>query len=932
MSYQELVILLPCHSLEDFPQHHEGEEADGLLAGWTALWHPQLLAPLSQGPSWCRADDPPESLVGKLVVIPSVSVRELPAEFSDRLSAEEACVIQGERDRRAILDRALSAAGIRGDQELDLAADFLALGYCYLQMQLLTRQMRYSSNLDEGHFFRQLLAAAQAAVASDHETATGKLTACFDMLAEERDHYYSVDAYLLDLTLIEPGCSFERLQSELAAGGAINLLASATTLAGLPAELIAAVQQRLSVGSIGLVGGEQCEGATPLLSCETILAGFKQGAQTYQSLLGQQPEIFGRRRFGLSPLLPQLLDKLGYRGALHFTLDDGRFPLGTQAKTRWEGCDGSAVDAIAKVPLDATRPETFLGFAHRLGESMDMDHVSTLCLAHWSGSPSVWYDDLRRCGRFGNALGRFVTLDEYFRETYMPGHVDRFEADRYRSPYLQQAIGRGAPNALSEQIQYWTEQAEAVRQSGLAMLAAALEPAKSDTASDPDSQRPCSGETLDALTNTVVRHLPRCESSQDAYLVVNPAAGARRLLLDVSGLEKLPDVGHTILAAAESATTKTAVVDVPGMGFTWVESGNGTAPGQSTEPPLAEDLSGRDGVVVLRNEYLEAFINPETGALQSLKDYQRRTNRLSQQVAFRRAGPRSRGARLAASYSRMVADEIDLVRSDAVVGEVVARGRLVGDAGDVEGRFEQTFRVQRGSRLLELEVALEVGEEPAADPWQSYYASRFAWADETAQLYRDVHETRQSTDAKRFEAPHYVEIDLGETRTAILTGGLAYHRRAGFRMLDTLLIVRGEEQRRFRIGIGVDLPNPLAYAHQLLAPPISAVCVGAAPTSSPTGWLFHFDNKHVAVTSWNPLFEAGRLVGARLRVLETGGKAIRTKLSCFRPFHCCRRLDFRGRSLGDCRVEDGQIHLELASCEWCEFELRWYEPAEDKGK
>ena len=44
MSYQQLIILLPCHSLEDFPVHHEGDDAAGLLAGWSALWHPQLIA------------------------------------------------------------------------------------------------------------------------------------------------------------------------------------------------------------------------------------------------------------------------------------------------------------------------------------------------------------------------------------------------------------------------------------------------------------------------------------------------------------------------------------------------------------------------------------------------------------------------------------------------------------------------------------------------------------------------------------------------------------------------------------------------------------------------------------------------------------------------------------------------------------------------
>ena len=84
MSYQELLILLPCHSLEDFPVHHEGEDAQGLLAGWTALWHPQLLAEAQSIVRWHRMDDPPEELADRLIVIPKVSDQELPTGFVDR--------------------------------------------------------------------------------------------------------------------------------------------------------------------------------------------------------------------------------------------------------------------------------------------------------------------------------------------------------------------------------------------------------------------------------------------------------------------------------------------------------------------------------------------------------------------------------------------------------------------------------------------------------------------------------------------------------------------------------------------------------------------------------------------------------------------------------------------------------------------------------
>ncbi len=145
----------------------------------------------------------------------------------------------------------------------------------------------------------------------------------------------------------------------------------------------------------------------------------------------------------MAPALPQILDKLGFQGALHITLDDGRFPLRAQSKVRWQGDDTSTIDAIARLPRDAAQPQTFLELARRLGEAMDTDHVATIVLAHWPGMASPWYADLRRIARYTAALGRFVTLDEYFKETFAPGEHARFLADEYRSPYLKQAVAAG---------------------------------------------------------------------------------------------------------------------------------------------------------------------------------------------------------------------------------------------------------------------------------------------------------------------------------------------------------------------------------------------------------------------------------------------------------------------------------------------------------
>ena len=85
----------------------------------------------------------------------------------ERAAQQNAVYITTAGDRPAILERALQAVDGPGILEGDLVQDFLALGYAFLQIQLLTRQMRYSSSLDEVNFNQHLLAAAQAAVAGE---------------------------------------------------------------------------------------------------------------------------------------------------------------------------------------------------------------------------------------------------------------------------------------------------------------------------------------------------------------------------------------------------------------------------------------------------------------------------------------------------------------------------------------------------------------------------------------------------------------------------------------------------------------------------------------------------------------------------------------------------------------------------------------------
>lgn len=938
MKFRDLSILLPCHSLEDFPIYPVGEEAQGLLAGWSTLWHPALIASAQSGPAWGRVDYPPEHLQDRLLVVPSAGASQLPAGYSQRVASEGGYLILRKQDRNEMVQLALAQldGGDRGVAP-DLAADFHALGYCYLQVLLLTRRMRYSSNLDEQNFFAQLVSAANAAVEHRDEEARQGLQAAFDLLAQERSHYYSVDAFVLDLTLVAPSTLGRALREEIASPTPTNLLLSAGLLGQLAAtepETLSAIRHGLDEQKLGLIGGEGVERRLSLLSCETILAELRRAGDRYRELLEREPAVFGRHRFGLSPTLPQLLLRWGFQGCWHATFEEGKFPSGSQAKIRWEGTDGSTLDALGKPALDGSKPETFLSYATKLAESMDMDHVATVTFAHWPGGASPWRDDLRRIARYGPILGRLVTVDEYFRETTQPVHGDRFPADQYRSPYLLQAVIREQVAPISSSVRYWRRRAKAEAIESLQMLIAQLtgsDHGVQETASlveavdnlgDEGAEKGDAGEAeldrrldeqLERLPRNVAECLPRREAAeQPGLLVLNSCSFSRRARCDVSMTDQLP--------AAAPVESRNAVVDIPPLGFAWLPAApQPPARVRRSPPPLAEDRREKEKSLLLRNEFFEAVINPLTGSLQSIHTPRERGNRVSQRLALRTpGGPGARDEN--ASYSVMAADEAVVTVTSQSVGEITTRGRLLDQSGRTQARFRQTYEVIRGSRVLRLKIELEPADEPQSNPWSSYYACRVAWAEEGAELSRSLNQTLQATEAQRLEAPNCIEINDGQRRTAILTGGLPFHRRSELAVLDTLLITRGERSRQFELGIGIDLPNPMQEALAFIAPHIQLPQTARPPHPADSAWLFHVDNKNLVATHWSPRTLDGRVTGFRTRILETSGRQTRGRLACFRPIEAARQVDFRGQPLADCRIEEGNLVLDVGPHEWIELE------------
>ena len=941
MTFKDILILLPCQSIEDLSLDRSAEDAEELLTAWSAPFHPTIVSISERTPRWDMAEQAPhpDELEDTLIFLPKSSEELLPDDWVDKATQAGALVLRDLRDRDQVVSRAIAELDEPPPAvDADLANDFFALGFCQFLVELLTRQLRYMSSLDEDQFQTHVVDAAEALVRGDVETTKEQLQSAFDQLTQAREYFYPSEASFIDLTLLASGTLGAALCDELQNSESMSVLLSAADLekmANHEPKTFEVLRQALTESKLAIVGGEYAAPALSLMPIEAILASFRRGLSTYERLLGQTPKTFGRRRFGVSPLFPQIIEKLGFEGALHLSLDAGRFPNTNQSRILWEGAGGASVETLARKPLDASKADTFLALPEKLGDALDLDHSSTLVFAHWPGHACRWFEDMRRMSNYAPVLGRFDDLDHYFEDSYGSGHSGDFSVDQYRAPYLQQAVAGNQADPISRWVRYYARRTAAEGLAALKILAHMIRPqATSTETANTENLLDEIDDSLELSADTGAELDKRI-----AELTVQATSDLASAIPRKEDVE--PRAGQLLLNPWSFSRTQRNT-EIPAMGFAWQDENTTsdtdslqlqpTAPPPKQkklslfkrnkkvqEPPLAEEN-------ILRNEYFQVTFDTATGAIRAINDYHTRGNRLAQQLALRLPGMNPAMQTSAdddeAAYSIMAVDELKVAHCDKRVGEMLARGRLVDREAKTLATFAQTTRVRRGSRVIELDIEIQPGRQPASNPWDSYYAARFAWNDSTADVFRDVNSTSHPTEAILLEAPRFVDIRTPKTRETILSGGLPYHRRFGMRKLDTLLIVKGETARSFRLGIGIDLPQPVTAAVDFIAPAVE-IEQTAAPPLNPSGWLFHLGAKNVMATAWQPLEEEGRLVGFAARLLETEGRNTRCHLRCFRSIGQAETTDFRGEDRNELSVQDDRISIDIAAHEWLQIEARW---------
>jgi alpha-mannosidase len=945
--------LIPLDGQEP-PADLSDRDALAIWAAVTAPWHPALLARADGLPRVEPVESPSTAEPGDVRIVALGAEERLPSGY--RTGAEDfgAAVIDGETDRmtlaRRILDR-IEPGGSLGDESDPLVLDFFALGTARWMLRDLTTAMGHLDCLDTASLARETLAGARAWQSGDRTAAQSRLRAAFELLTQARERFYPVDAYLVDLCLLDPATPADDLAGPLEARAPFTLLAPARAVEALAERApsrVAALREAITEGWADVAGGAYAEADEPFLPVESILWQLRKGGEVYrQHLDDRNVETLARRRFGLYPQLPQIARRFGLRFGLHLGFDAGGFPLPAESKRLWEAPDGSQLEALTRAPLAADRPAQGLHLPWKLARSMKDDHVATLPFVHWPSPVAPWYVDLRRVAAYSPVLARWVTMGDYFHLTDRPFETFRTDLDAYRTPYLAQAAARHDPAPISRRAEHARLRARLDAMTWMHAVATALSGPPPDQSGTSECTAPPPEAELRRLEDLVETGPPdearagldRFEpirasalawgvvgtgrDGRPGYLVFNPVGVARRatVLLPDAAPDLRPE--GPLRAAQLTEEGVRAVVDLPAFGYAWVPkvpSADALAsPARTEERTLS--VKGH----VLRNGLLHVEVDQATGGLRAVQAEGEATARLGQQLVMTGlTGPDGRPA-----SSRMRAEGFEVDYGGPALVQAVSRGVLLDPVADRPlARFRQRLRLWAGRNLLELEIELSdldagwLAHAAGSDPWAHFLSCRWAWPDASTMLRRTSLLAAEVTEADRPETPDALDLSTRRQRTALLFGGLAHHRRHGPRMLDTLLVAGRESARRFHLGVALDLEHPYHAALDLTGPaPVVATDAGP-PRTGPAGWFFHLDAKSVAVTrvAFLPDTE-GRGWGLAFHLLETTGHATRARLRLFRPPTWARQTDLQGESIIDLPTDGDFVPIDLTPHELARVEV-----------
>lgn len=475
-----MIVLLPCYSLEDFSIYRAEEEAGEIFSAFSAAYHPALIEALGKTPRWERAGNPTANIPRRLVIIPPCCESKVPRQWLKNTEEGGAVIVRGKSTREEIAAEAIEKLGAAGDAfDEDDIETFYALGFCHLSSELISRKLRYMSNLDTQNFFKKIEEAVPHLRAGERDQYEKAIRRAFELLAESKSYFFPTAARLLDLTWLDRSCLEalgEMLKKRRGRAEPTNLVLSTyqvTLLEEEAPEILALLREEIAARRVRVAGGDPDEAPLYLLSPETIARRLLDAHRFYAEKLGTIPTIFGRVGAGFSPLLGELLPLCGYRGALFFTRDGWKPNKENQSRIDWTGTGKNRLALLARVPLSAESHKTFMEFSDKVGYNASSDYAQTVVLEHRPGEECPWLADMARMNRYAKVLGEVTDIEKYFDATKSTAYRKEWDFDQFKTNFLTRAVKESRPCPVGLWPRYYRLQ-KAMARGTAAVLFAAL--------------------------------------------------------------------------------------------------------------------------------------------------------------------------------------------------------------------------------------------------------------------------------------------------------------------------------------------------------------------------------------------------------------------------------------------------------------------------
>ncbi|MDR1290644.1 MAG: hypothetical protein LBK06_05535 [Planctomycetaceae bacterium] len=535
------------------------------------------------------------------------------------------------------------------------------------------------------------------------------------------------------------------------------------------------------------------------------------------------------------------------------------------------------------------------------------------------------------------------------------------------------------------------------------------------------------GEIASVGTNTdvstKVNNNNNSQCGRRGIVIVNAWNFVRRVFVDVSDWSGLPAAVSPIVFAEEASGKKEIVVEVPPLGYVLIpepevapkndlvqsikqeQKQEQEKPQEKTRgklqvkqivkkphtsktgwniisglfvkksKPALITKSEDQNAFFLQNEYFVARIDSNTGMLRSLFTGNYRYNRLSQQLGFRQPKAlRELDSRLAndpnRGYANSVVDEISIEASGSVTGILKICGRLVCNDGCTAAKFTELITICRYSRILEFSYEIEPMIEPSGDSaWDSYYAIRSAWNDNSLELRGSLGDGIYNTTTNRVLSPRFVDLRTDKHAITFFSEGLPFHRRFSGRYLDTILIAQNDNKydtngnkidtnnttnptqnsdnssdnssnnssnnssgdsgrvvRRFRFGVGIDIQHPLLSSLEFMLNKDEFVKpVWCEDNNVVSRWLFRLDTANIVVLHWEPIYGSGNvaetaaennldkneMIGFKVYLLETEGVQANGVLRSFKPIINSHTTNLLNEELKKLNINEAGVQITL---------------------